>query len=24
LGLDAVPVPGDVPGWIGCATVRVT
>jgi AmmeMemoRadiSam system protein B len=24
LGLDVVPAPGDLPGWIGCATVRVT
>lgn len=24
LGLEVVPAPGDVPGWIGCATVRVT
>jgi AmmeMemoRadiSam system protein B len=24
LGLDVLPAPGDVPGWIGCATVRVT
>jgi hypothetical protein len=22
--LDVVPAPGDRPGWIGCATVRVT
>jgi AmmeMemoRadiSam system protein B len=24
LGLDVVPAPGALPGWIGCATVRVT
>jgi AmmeMemoRadiSam system protein B len=24
LGLDVVPAPGHLPGWIGCATVRVT
>lgn len=24
LGLDVVAAPGDLPGWIGCATVRVT
>jgi hypothetical protein len=24
LGLDVVPAPGAVPGWIGCATVCVT